>query len=199
VAARDTDTLLDQATALLPPELHALEPHLAALAAQIAAVEADAEAMSAQSTTTSATGVWLRLRARSFGLEPQDGESEDSVRARIWNVADALTAPSLEDAVNAVLEEHLVECQVVPHWTARPFVDSHAERYPGTLFCNGANLLGEWACGAVIVPTGLPESAYLACCAEIRRLQSAGETWFLIIEDDFAPPTTRVDTTVVTD
>jgi len=106
MAARTTDEILDQILRLLPPRYAAMEPVLAGGAAGLAEAEAFVAELVDASTIEGAEGVFLRLRARGFGVYPQGDETDASIRRRIRVVNDQVTKPAILSAMDLILADY---------------------------------------------------------------------------------------------
>lgn len=202
--ARTTDALLDQLLRFLPPQAAALSPVLAGLAAQLQAAEAEGEAAAAEVSIDGASGRWLTLLARGYGVTRATDETDASVRARLRNVADRLTPQAILDAANAVLAAYgYPEDAQLVEWFSAPerFADVNA-------FCDTSRLTGEHNTFFLVVPdpgaltlvetyadTDFADSSFVgeagaggeppvleALIAEIAQARAAGVRWFLILE-----------------
>lgn len=104
---------------------------LNAMAEVIAAGMVQADDWTRQTYITHAEGKWLRQHAKDRGIYPQEGESEDALRARLQSVDDAVTRPAIIAGVQAILDDHSVTgaLAVVDLRRDRGFFGSYAIRF----------------------------------------------------------------------
>lgn len=220
--ARTTQQLLDRLLSFVPPDHVTAEPLLAAVAAAFELAELAAEDLTGVLpwcpyvatlpdgsilSLPGAFGIWLDLHAAGYGLRRSPGESDDSLVARLRNVADAVTRPAILAAVDALLEP-FGESATMIEWWEEPYLDV-AEPIPGGLYLDSTFLSGGPNSFLLLVPDvgigyGVSPGPYLdidtfldtmflgedaqdpiyaAIVAEVERLRAAGIQWRLVVGD----------------
>lgn len=210
--AHTTAELLAQIERFGPRRYLAVRAILAGIAAQLAAADAVVESFATSSTVGGASGTWLRLLARGYGVDGAQDETDGSIRGRLRNPAPLVTPAAILAGVNDILEAHTAT-------PARLVETIHgAGALTGTpdetiAVIAGLSRLGAWNHFAVIVPrlgtpwgggsilglldptrgaicglgwlglTGEIHPAYFAIVAFLRRARAAGIRVTLVIED----------------
>jgi hypothetical protein len=115
--ARTTAAILAQLERFLPPRYAAYRDVLAGGAAGLAEADALWEDLADAATIGGADGVFLRLRARGFGIQAQGDETDASIRSRIRSVEGQVTRPAILAAVNALLAPYTAtEATMLEPW-----------------------------------------------------------------------------------
>lgn len=181
--ARSTATLLAQLRRFLPPGYAAAEPLLAGLAAELAEVETAGDALVDATTVAGASGIWLTLLARGYGLRRATDESDASLRARLVAPEAQVTRAAILAAVNAILAEYTVEEAVlVEHWAAEGYadIDCWADQTPiydqHNAFTLECPIVGSF-------PTpGSEHAVYGIIAAAAEAMRAAGVRWWLVVD-----------------
>lgn len=169
--ARSTDTILEQAERLVPYYDTSLRPLTAAIAAALSEAETQAEALAGEALF-GGSGQWLRLHAHGYGVQPAQGESDASLRARLRRVEDAVTPPAIVAAVDAIITP--LTCTLVEWWDT-PYLDVDAYLdMPGVYLSGGPNTF------LVVVPAGVSDATLDIIVNEVNRLRAAGIRWALV-------------------
>ena len=218
--ARTVQELLDRLLAFLPPEYESAEPLLAALATAMWGAELAADSILdvlpfgpaaynlSNGTPVShagATGIWLDLHAAGYGLHRAPGELDAQLQTRLRSVADRVTKPSIQDAVDNLLLPFGVTAVIVEWWD-EPYLDV-AEPITGGLYLDSTFISGGHHSFLVVVPSvglgfnvspdpflnvdawldsmflgsDVSDPVYAAIVAEVERLRAAGVQWRLVI------------------
>lgn len=115
--ARTTDEILAQMLRHLPPAYRPLTPWLAGMAAMFAEAEARGVALAEVGTFGGASGMWLRLHARGYGLIPGPDETDTALRDRLRNPERKITPGAVLAAVNAAIAPYgPVQAELVEWW-----------------------------------------------------------------------------------
>ena len=168
--ARSTATILEQAERLVPYYDTSLRPLTAAIAAALSEAETQAEAL-AGAALFGGSGQWLRLHAHGYGVQPAQGESDASLRARLRRVEDAVTPPAIIAAVNAIIDP--LTCTLV-EWFESPYHDIDYYDMPSTRLSGGPNTF------LVVVPSGVTDATLDVIVNEVNRIRAAGIRWALV-------------------
>lgn len=121
--ARTTDEILAQMLRHLPPAYRPLKPWLAGMAAMFAEAEARGAALAEVGTFEGASGMWLRLHARGYGLTPGPGESDEALRDRLRKPERKIAPEAVLAAVNAALAPYTDQQAVLEEWWDYAVVD----------------------------------------------------------------------------
>lgn len=129
-----------------------------------------------------ASGVWLTLRAKDYGIARAPGEDDATLRARIRNVADAVTLPALRAAIDAVLAPHTnVLADIHEYWAEPLVLDTNDLTYAAV--ADNSNVLSGTNAIMVIIPDfGNTSPIYDAVRNELDRLRGAGISVTLVAE-----------------
>ncbi|MCI0346891.1 MAG: hypothetical protein L0221_15845 [Chloroflexi bacterium] len=197
--ARTTAELLAQLERFLPPRYSAYRPVLAGVAAALQAAEAAGAGLAEAVTVEGATGAFLTLLARGYGVTPATGESEDSIRYRLRNAEEQVTRDAILTAVNALLAEFTVdEATILEPWD-EGFADVDAwsdstiladQPLSFVLVCPlvGDEELGgtyadiDYLDGDAWAGDGTQHPVYAAIVVLVERLRAAGISWWLHID-----------------
>lgn len=206
--ARSLEQLLTQLERMAPGYYDSCRPLLAGFAAAMARSESTFDTLQPLATIGGGTGKWLTLQARGVGIKRGSGESDESLRARLRDVADAVTRPAIEAAVNALIAPDT--CTII-EWWERPYLDYNGDdgcwldNQDATL-CDGPSgflvlipvQATEFAFGSFLddetvdglwldiafAGEGPEDPAYAAIVNEVERLRAAGIYWRLVIETE---------------
>src|SRR5690606_15826838 len=107
----------------IPASYHPLKPWLAGMAAMLSEAEARGAALAEVGTFGGATGMWLRLHARGYGLKPGPNESDEALRDRLRNPERRVTPEAVLAAVNAALAPYTETQAELVEWWDYPVVD----------------------------------------------------------------------------
>lgn len=218
--ARTVDELLARLRSFLPPEYETAEPLLAGVAAAMAEAELAGDSIldvlpfgpasydlsnGTPVVHAGATGIWLDLHAAGYGLHRAAGESDAQLQTRLRNVADRVTRPSIQAAVDLLLLPFGVTAVIVEWWD-EPYLDIE-EPIPGGLYLDSTFISGGHHSFLVVVPSvglgfnvspdpflnvdawldsmflgaDVSDPVYAAILAEVERLRAAGVQWRLVI------------------
>jgi hypothetical protein len=202
-----TNDLLAQLRRHLPTHYDVLDPVLGGVAAALAeGLRVVDEELQGSVSVGGASGTWLTLLARGYGVRRGNAEGDASLRTRVRNAEGAVTKQALEAAANALLAEYTGEqAEVVEHWAARVFLDDEAYADDAELFdqhnaftlrvprlIEGGGVGGflgvdAWADQSFAdASQGADHPVYGAIIAEIERLRAAGVRWWLLLDSEVA-------------
>lgn len=201
MSARSTATIAADITSYLPANMRAAAPLVGGAAASFHLAETAAYALASYLQVGTADDVWLDLLAIGNGLRRQSGESDASLRERIRTVSDAVTAPAIKAAVDALLAAYgLGECEI-REWFDGPYFDRNAwldhnlviqapnyfvvvvpfsgtsmalSYLDRTAYLDRIAYLGAW-------DTSASSAVYPAIVALVNALRAAGVRWDLYI------------------
>jgi hypothetical protein len=206
-----TAQLLAQIERFGPRRYLAVRAILAGIAAQLAAADAVVESFATSSTVGGASGAWLTLLARGYGIDRAQDETDASLRDRLRDPVPLVTPAALLEGVDAILADY----------TATPARLVETRRAIGALLGGpdepalilDLSRFGDWNHFTVIVPrigdawgggsvlelldpahgfilgigvlglSGEIHPAYFAIVAFLRRARAAGIRVSLAIED----------------
>jgi hypothetical protein len=198
LAVRGAEEIGDQALRLTPRVLRPeLEAFLRAWAAQLATAETWGQSLLREGYIEHATGIWLDLIGNGQGTKRATDEEDDSYKARLTTLQDALTMPSFQSVVETILAD-LFAAAAMEHdnpgiyvfesWRAEPFLDDNATLQVGDLFLGHGHILAKPRTVVVIVPTDLEPTLLASLAAALNHIRGAGIRIRLYI-DDFTPIT----------
>jgi hypothetical protein len=154
--AYTTEQLLAQLLRYLPEGYQALVPHIAGLAAAAAGATETADDAADSVTIAGASGQWLTLMAKGYGVEKVENENDPSLRQRLRYVERRLTIGSIEAAVNAILDTvGASDCRVADWWeddVSCWFWDASSSVTAGASYFDEASLGDYWLVFTVFVP-----------------------------------------------
>ena len=99
-----TAQLLAQIERFGPRRYLAVRAILAGIAAQLAAADAVVESFATSSTVAGATGAWLTLLARGYGIDRGPEETDAALRERLVSPASLVTRAGILALVDALLD-----------------------------------------------------------------------------------------------
>lgn len=196
--ARTTAELLAQLQRLVPGYYSSVEALLAGFAAAMALAETGISELAESSTYAGGDLTWLRLHAHGLGIRPGSGEPEETLRARLRRVEDAVTPGAIVAAVDAIIAPDT--CELV-EWFEGPFLDADDD---SGMWLDTSRLSGGPSSFLVLVPYGFEDGEALdvdfyldssfvgvgvdsplvpAVINEVERLRAAGTFWRLVLEN----------------
>lgn len=201
MAARTTSELLAEVEALTPEVLRGLRVLFAGGAAMISDAEELTDDLVSSSTVAGASGEWLDLLARSYGLRRGPGEADADLRVRIRNPDRKLTPGAILEGVNGLLAAYTAtEAVLLEAWEDGPFYDQ--------AFFDQAYITGESLTFWVVCPRvgdvpadvgayydvsffdvatyaagGDDHPVYASIWAFLQQARAAGITAYLIVDD----------------
>lgn len=101
-----TAQLLAQIERFGPRRYIAVRAILAGIAAQLAAADAVVESFATSSTVAGASGAWLTLLARGYGVARAQDETDASLRDRLRDPVPLVTPAAILEGVNAILADY---------------------------------------------------------------------------------------------
>ena len=166
----------------LPPAFYAAdrtEEEIEASAAMMAQALAAGRGWVWTTYVQNATGFWLDALANERGIYRRDGESDETLRARVRTIEDAVTPGDLLLEVNRILAEHglgpLTQGAIVELKRDRGWLglggDGHSRAFAGRGYRCGNDAPGRII---VVLPYGTTDAIAAAVSDTIRLKRAAG-------------------------
>lgn len=185
--ALTVDQLIAEQLRMLPEEFEAIPEIIAIYAGAEAEVGEAVDVLISQVKISTATGVWLDLIARTYGLRRGADESDEDLRTRLLTFDQAVTKGGIEAAVNALLITYTaVPAFIVEHHTQGPVLDTETGP-PLSAVCDVGSWLWSPTPGFTLyVPAvlGTSHRVWGAIFDEVERTRAAGVPWFYVLDNE---------------